>query len=217
MTIILDGFGYREEKHGNAIIEADPKNFQKLWNQYPHSLLWASEEPIGLLKGQFGNSEVGHMTIGAGRKLFQNIDRIHDLLDNHLKENENYQNLLKKHLNSPKAIHIMGLFSNGCVHSDMNHFLKLYEHLVQDGIKNIYFHIITDGRDTKTTQAYEFIKQLEDKIHEKKVGSISTICGRYYAMDRDQKLDRTKIYYDLVAKGRGTGIKNIESALNNCY
>lgn len=217
LTIILDGFGMREEVHGNAILEANPQNFNNLWNKYPHSLLWASEEPIGLLKGQFGNSEVGHKTIGAGRKLKQDVDRIHDFLDNHIEENEIFQNLVNKVQEKNTSIHIMGLFSDGLVHSDMNHFLKFYEHLVSKGIKNIYFHIITDGRDTKTTDAYKYIKVLEEKIKELKIGKIATMCGRFYAMDRDNKLDRTKMYYDLITKGKGALVKTVEGALNTCY
>lgn len=217
LTIILDGFGYRLEKHGNAILEADPKNFNHLWSHYPHSLLWASEEPIGLLKGQFGNSEVGHMTIGAGRKLSQDIDQIHEFLDNELEENEKYQTLLKNTKEKNSAVHIMGLFSDGLVHSDMQHFLKFYEHLVGDGIKKIYFHLITDGRDTKTTDAYKYIKILEEKIEELGVGNIATLCGRFYAMDRDNKFDRTKTYYDLITKGTGACVRKVESALNTCY
>lgn len=217
LTIVLDGFGYNEESTGNAIQEANPKNFNNLWNKYSHSLLWASEEPIGLLKGQFGNSEIGHMTIGAGRKLPQDIDRIHTFLDNEIEENENYQNLIKKTKEKNASIHIMGLFSNGLVHADMQHFLKLYDHLVNNGIKNIYFHLITDGRDTKKTVAYQYIKILEEKLKERKIGKIATLCGRYYAMDRDNKLDRTKMYYDLITKGKGAQVKTVEGALNTCY
>lgn len=217
LTIILDGFGYREEEHGNAILDAEPQNFNRIWNKYPHTLLWASEEPIGLLKGQFGNSEVGHMTIGAGRKLKQDIDRIHEFLDTKIEEDEKYLKLINKVKEKNGTIHIMGLFSNGCVHADMNHFLKLYEHLVEDGIKNIYFHLITDGRDTKTDESYTFIKELEEKIKELKVGSIASICGRFYAMDRDNKLDRTKVYYDLITQGTGASVKGVESAINSCY
>lgn len=217
LTIILDGFGMREELHGNAIKEANPKNFNSLWEKYPHSLLWASEEPIGLLKGQFGNSEVGHKTIGAGRKLSQDIDRIHDFLDNHIEEDEKFQTMISKSKEKKNAIHIMGLFSNGLVHADMEHFLKLYDHLVNNEVKNIYFHLITDGRDTKITEAYTFIRVLEEKIKELKVGSIATMCGRFYAMDRDNKLDRTKTYYDLITKGKGASVKSVESALNTCY
>ncbi len=217
LTIILDGFGYREETHGNAILDADPQNFNRIWNKYPHALLWASEEPIGLLKGQFGNSEVGHMTIGAGRKLKQDIDRIHEFLDTAIEEDKKYEKLINRLKEENSTIHIIGLFSNGCVHADKNHFLKLYEHLVNDGIKNIYFHLITDGRDTKTNEAYSFIKELEDKINEKKVGRIATLCGRFYAMDRDNKLDRTKVYYDLITQGKGASVKSVESAINSCY
>ncbi len=217
LTIILDGFGFRNEKYGNAIQDANPQNFNHLWERYPHSLLWASEEPIGLLKGQFGNSEIGHMTIGAGRKLVQDVGRIHDFLDTDLKDNEEYQSLIKKTKENNSSIHIMGLFSDGLVHSDYNHFLKLYEHLVNDDIQNIYFHIITDGRDTKTTSAYQYIKILEKKIEETGIGSLSTLCGRFYAMDRDNKFDRTKTYYDLITKGVGATVRKVESALNTCY
>ena len=217
LTIILDGFGYREETHGNAIIEAKPKNFNELWNKYPHSLLYASEEPIGLLEGQFGNSEVGHMTIGAGRKLKQDVTKIHEYLDNDIKEDEKYLNLVNKAKENNIRIHIMGLFSDGLVHSDMSHFLKLYDRLVDDGIKNIYFHLITDGRDTLPTESYKYIKVLETQIKARKTGSIATLCGRYYAMDRDNKIDRTKIYYNLITKGKGALSKNSESAINACY
>lgn len=217
LTIILDGFGFREEEHGNAIIDAKPNHFYDIWNKYPHALLSASEEPIGLLKGQFGNSEVGHMTIGAGRKLLQDGTRIHEFLDNQIEEDEKYLELIKKNKEKKNRVHLMGLFSDGLVHSDMNHFLKLYEHLVNDGVKEIYFHLITDGRDTKTTDAYQYIKVLEEKIQERGVGSIATLCGRFYAMDRDNKLDRTKTYYDLITKGTGALAKSIEGSLNTCY
>lgn len=216
LTIVLDGFGYREEKHGNAVWDADPKNFLNLWNKYPHSLLWASEEPIGLLPGQFGNSEVGHMTIGAGRKLKQNIHRINEYLEN-MAEDEKYQQLLERVQTGGKAIHIMGLFSDGLVHSDFNHFFKLYDRLVSDGVTSIYFHLITDGRDTKTMEAYKYIRLLQKKIEKTNVGSIATICGRYYAMDRDNKLDRTKMYYDLVARGIGYASENLKETLALFY
>ncbi len=217
LTIVLDGFGIKENIKGNAILEA--RNFKELWNSYPHSLLWASEEPIGLLKGQFGNSEVGHMTIGAGRKIPQNINRIHDFLDNDLDHNEKYLELINYLKTSNHSVHLMGLCSDGLVHADIKHFIKLYDHLVSSGILNIYFHLITDGRDTKTTDAYKYIKEIQTKINEKKVGSIATISGRYYAMDRDKKFDRTQKYYDAITKGIGISLAglNIEHALQSFY
>ena len=217
LTIILDGFGYREETTGNAILEANPQTFNRIWNEYPHSLLWASEEPIGLQKGQFGNSEVGHLTIGAGRKLKQNIDRINELLETNLEDDAKYLDLIDKVKTNNSSIHLMGLFSDGLVHSDMNHFLKLYDLLVEYGIENIYFHLITDGRDTNPKSAYQYIKILEDKLNTTKVGSIATICGRYYAMDRDNKLDRTRLYYDLITKAIGFSSLNIEETINKNY
>ncbi len=217
LTIILDGFGYREETHGNAIIDADPKNFNNLWDKYPHSLLWASEEPIGLLKGQFGNSEVGHMTIGAGRKLVQNIDRINEYLESKMVEDEKYINMIENAKEKNSTIHIMGLFSDGLVHSDIRHFFKIYDHLINSGITKISFHIITDGRDTNTTAAFKYIQLLEKKLKSTNIGFISTICGRYYAMDRDNKLERTKLYYDLITQAKGHKTDNIKESLKNYY
>ena len=217
LTIILDGFGISEEKHGNAILEAEPKNFNALWEKYPHTLLSASEEPIGLLSGQFGNSEVGHMTIGAGRILKQDIDRMHDFLDNNIEKDEKYQKMIEDIKAKNSNVHIMGLFSDGLVHSDIRHFIKLYNRLIHDGINNIYFHIITDGRDTSTTNSYQYIECLEKIITKTKIGKIATICGRYYAMDRDKKFERTKYYYDLVAKGEGYASDKIKKVIEASY
>ena len=164
ITVILDGFGYREETHGNAILSAVPNNFNELMKKYPHTTLYASEEYVGLTKGQFGNSEVGHETIGAGRKIKQNETLINEFLANDIKENEEFLNMVSYIKETEKPVHIMGLFSNGSVHSSMYHFLTLYDRLVEVGIKNINFNLITDGRDTKVNVAYDFIKVLEDKI-----------------------------------------------------
>lgn len=217
LTIILDGFGYREERYGNAILEAEPKNFNSIWNKYPHTLLKASEEAVGLMPGQFGNSEVGHMTIGAGRKLKQNIDRVHEYLDNDITNDEKYLNMIENLKTNNSSLHIVGLFSDGLVHSDIEHFFKMYDHLVNSGIKQIYFHLITDGRDTSTTSAYKYISRLEEKINETKIGKIASVCGRYYAMDRDNKFERTKYYYDLITKGVGYTSKHINETLEKHY
>lgn len=217
LTIILDGFGYREEEEGNAIKAARMKNYENIWNNYPHTTIYASEEPIGLRAGQFGNSEIGHSTIGAGRIVKQNESLVDELLDN-ADDNLTFQMLIDYTRSNPdKSVHLMGLCSDGLVHSDMNHFIKLYNRLVDNGVHNIYFHLITDGRDTGTNSAYNYIKKIEDEINEREVGSIASLCGRYYAMDRDKKWDRTQLYYDLVTKARGFEFNTSKEALDASY
>ncbi len=217
LTIILDGFGYREEEEGNAIKAARMKNYENIWNNYPHTTIYASEEPIGLRTGQFGNSEIGHSTIGAGRIVKQNESLVDELLDN-ADDNLTFQMLIDYTRSNPdKSVHLMGLCSDGLVHSDMNHFIKLYNRLVDNGVHNIYFHLITDGRDTGTNSAYNYIKKIEDEINEREVGSIASLCGRYYAMDRDKKWDRTQLYYDLVTKARGFEFNTSKEALDASY
>ena len=124
LTIILDGFGYREEENGNAIIAAKPENFKKLWKKYPHSLLYASEEYVGLEKDQFGNSEVGHLTIGAGRKIKQPIDQMKEFIEEKMSTDEKYLQLIDQIKQEKKRVHIMGLFSNGKVHNELVEILE---------------------------------------------------------------------------------------------
>lgn len=214
LTIILDGFGIRDESYGNAIKEANTECFNKLWEEYPHSLLRASEEAVGLKEGQFGNSETGHQTIGAGRLVKQNEILVDEFLKSNLLENETFTKLL---LNKDKDIHLMGLCSDGNVHAGIDDCIKLYEELVKNGCKKIHFHLITDGRDTDVHSSYNYISKIEQVIKKNKVGNIATICGRYYAMDRDKNYERTKVYYDLVTKGSGLNSLDIKKTINRMY
>ena len=214
LTIILDGFGYREEEKGNAILAAHMKTFTELWNKYPHALLEASEEAVGLSKGQAGNSEVGHMTIGAGRLLKQSEMLVNDFLKEPDMENANVIKLLE---NKDKDIHIMGLCSDGNIHAGVDDFLSMYKFLIDNGFTKIHFHLITDGRDTGVHDAMKYINMIKDIIIEYGVGDIVSICGRYYAMDRDENWDRTKAYYDLVVGGKGLSSINIEKSINSSY
>jgi len=217
LTIILDGFGYRDAEEGNAIKAARMKNFERIWNEYPHTTIYASEEPIGLKPGQFGNSEIGHSTIGAGRVVLQNETLVDNLLDD-ADENITFQMLIDyTRANPEKSVHLMGLCSDGLVHSDMNHFIKLYNRLVDNGVHNIYFHLITDGRDTGVNSAYDYISKIEEIIREREVGRVASICGRYYAMDRDKKWERTKLYYDLIVNGLGHKSLSPKAALDESY
>lgn len=214
LTIIFDGFGLRDEEKGNAIKAADMPNFHYLWNEYPHTLLKASEEAVGLKEGQAGNSEVGHMTIGAGCLLKQNEILVDEFLAKPDMEDENVIKLLEQ---KDKTVHIMGLCSDGNVHAGVDDFLAMHTFLVDNGFKEIVFHLITDGRDTGIHEAYKYIKMIEKAIEAKKVGTIATVCGRYYAMDRDKNWNRTKEYYDLVVKGKGNKSLNIEDTIKKSY
>ena len=214
LTIIFDGFGYREEEKGNAVKQAKMNNFNRIWNEYPHALLEASEEAVGLNKGQAGNSEVGHMTIGAGRVLKQSEILVNDFFENVDYENKNVAKLMEQ---KDKDVHIMGLCSDGNIHAGVDDFISMYKLLVNNGFKKIHFHLITDGRDTKVDVSYTFIKMISDLIREYGIGDMVSVAGRYYAMDRDEKWDRTKLYYDLVTRGKGVSSINIEKSINSSY
>ena len=214
LTIILDGFGMREEEKGNAVKQANMNTFNALWNKYPHALLGASEEAVGLTPGQAGNSEVGHMTIGAGRLLKQNETIVNDFLANPDMENKNVIKLLE---NKDKDIHIMGLCSDGNIHAGVDDFVNMYKFLVDNGCKKIHFHLITDGRDTKVNESMKYIDMIKDAINTYGVGDIASICGRFYAMDRDENWDRTKAYYDLIVNGKGVSSINIARSIQSSY
>lgn len=215
LTIIFDGFGIREEEKGNAVKAADMVNFNKLWNEYPHALLEASGSAVGLNDGQAGNSEVGHMTIGAGRILKQPEILVNEFLANPDMESKNIQKLLTL---KDKDIHIMGLCSDGNIHAGVDDFLGIYDFLVKNGFTKIHFHVITDGRDTDIHSSYNYIKMLKDAILKNGgIGNIVTVCGRYYAMDRDENWDRTKTYYDLVVNGKGRSSLDVQKSINSSY
>ncbi len=214
ITIILDGFGYSEDVKGNAVIEAEMNTYNSLWKDYPHTLLDASGTAVGLKEGQFGNSETGHQTIGAGRIVFQHQSLVDEFLQSEVKDNEVFQSIIK---DKEKDIHLMGLCSDGGVHSNIKQILKLYEKLVQNGCTKIHFHLITDGRDTDTKSALKYIDMVNNYINNYKIGDISTICGRYYAMDRDKRWERTKEYYDLITKGIGINTSDVPSLIQRMY
>lgn len=214
LTIIFDGFGIREETNGNAVKAAKMPNFNNLWENYPHALLGASEEAVGLKVGQVGNSEVGHSTIGAGRVLKQSEVLVDEFLANVDKENETIKKLLEL---KEKDIHIMGLCSDGNVHAGIDDFINMYNFLVNNDFKKIHFHLITDGRDTAVNVSMKYINTINDLINKNKIGNIATICGRYYAMDRDENWDRTSLYYELITKGKGILSLNIQSTIDKLY
>ena len=217
LLIILDGFGLREDEHGNAVKKANMTYFNKLWEEYPHSTLESSGEAVGLPKGQFGNSEVCHEVIGLGKKIKQKITIINENIENReILNNENFNDMISHLETTGGTLHLMGLLSDGGVHSSITYMLKLIPLLKEKGIKKMVFHAITDGRDTGRKTSVKYLKQMEEVLKENN-GIIGSICGRYYAMDRDNKWDRTEKYYNLVINGVGFNILNYETAINNLY
>lgn len=218
LMIILDGFGIRENTHGNAIKLANMNYFNSLLEKYPNSLLEASGEAVGLPEGQFGNSEVCHEVIGLGKKIKQKITVINEeVFTKRIFLNEEFNNLIETTKNNKSTLHLMGLTSDGGVHSHIGYVLKLIPLLKEKGIKKIVFHAITDGRDTYIKSSIKFIKEVDSLLRSEKLGYVGTICGRYYAMDRDNNWDRTKKYYDLVMNNKGFKVIDYELAINNCY
>jgi len=219
VLIVLDGWGYREEKKDNAIAEANKPVYDDLWTNYPHSLLGASGVAVGLPEGQMGNSEVGHMIIGAGRVLYQDLVRIDkDIKEDNFGKTEGFKNLFDHIKENNSTLHIMGLLSDGGVHSHMGHLFAFLKIAKENNIEKIAIHIFTDGRDTPPQSGSSYIKQLEDKIREIGVGMIASVSGRFYAMDRDKNWDRIEKAEEVIFKGEGE-ICNIEPSLymSNLY
>lgn len=218
LTIILDGFGVRDSEVGNAIKLANMPHYNSLVETYPHSLLSASEEAVGLPVGQFGNSEIGHLTIGAGRVIKSKIKVINDSLkNNEFEQNEVFNSVIHHVKQNNSTLHLIGLVSDGGVHSHIEYFKEIIRILQLKEVTNVYFHAITDGRDTKVDSGVNFIKDLEQLLADSNVGKMATVCGRYFAMDRDQKYERTKSYYDLIVNRLGNRFNNADEALTYCY
>ncbi|MDD2435583.1 MAG: 2,3-bisphosphoglycerate-independent phosphoglycerate mutase [Bacilli bacterium] len=215
---ILDGVGIREEIHGNAFKQAKKDNFDYLWNNYPHSLLEASGELVGLPAGQMGNSEVGHITIGAGRIIDQPLQLVTKAIKNgEIFHNENILEVINHTKQRKSKLHLLGLISDGGVHSHLNHLLSLIDMCKKEDIEEVYIHLFLDGRDTPPRSSYQYIKKLEEKIEHEQYGIISTISGRYYAMDRDNKWERIKLAYDNLTLGNGKRYSNSKEAIDSSY
>lgn len=207
VLVVLDGWGYREETKDNAIAAAKKPNFDRLWNSYPHSLLNASGLAVGLPEGQMGNSEVGHTTIGAGKEIDTDLVRISKAARNgEFEKNPVLRNLFEHVKSNGSDLHLMGLVSDGGVHSHMDHLISLLEAAKNAGVKNVLVHAFTDGRDTPPQSAAKYLKKLEGAMADIGLGRIATVIGRYYAMDRDKNWDRlelaTKAIFDGEAEMR---------------
>ena len=215
---ILDGYGLRDEEHGNAVKLADNKIFNMLWEKYPHTKLEASGQAVGLPKGQMGNSEVGHMNIGAGRIVYQPLELINKSIEEQeFYKNENLLNAIKHVQDNNSKLHIMGLVSDGGVHSHIEHLMAILELCKIYNVKELYLHLFTDGRDVLPTSAYTYISAVEKKIEELGVGTIATISGRYYAMDRDNNYDRLEKAYNVIVNNIGPYEDSIKAYIEDSY
>ncbi len=219
LLLILDGWGYSSDTSNNAIAQANTPNWDYFLDNYPNTLIGTSGQSVGLPDGQMGNSEVGHLTIGSGRIIEQDFTRI----DNAIKSGEFFSNdVLCRSLTlasqKDKAVHILGLLSDGGVHSHQDHIFAALKLAKQKNCKKVYVHVITDGRDTPPNSASTYVADLEAKIKELGVGRIVSIVGRFYAMDRDNRWERVSKAYELISQGKaGRNSNNAQEAIREAY
>ena len=218
VLMILDGYGLNEKTEGNAIAKAKTPVMDGLMKDYPYVKGYASGLAVGLPDGQMGNSEVGHLNMGAGRIVYQELTRItKEIEDGDFFKNEALLDGMKNVKENNSALHLYGLLSDGGVHSHITHLYGLLEMAKKEGIENVYVHCFLDGRDTAPTSGKGFVEELEAKMKEIGVGQIASISGRYYAMDRDNRWDRVEKAYNALTKGEGETAESAVAALDASY
>ena len=218
VLMILDGFGLNDNHKANAVYEANTPNIDALMKEYPFVKGYASGLAVGLPDGQMGNSEVGHLNMGAGRIVYQELTRItKEIEDGDFFKNEALLAGMKNVKENNSALHLFGLLSDGGVHSHNTHLYGLLEMAKKEGIEKVYVHCFLDGRDTAPTSGKGFIEELEQKMKEIGVGEIASIIGRYYAMDRDNRWDRVEAAYKAVANGEGKKAASAVAAIEASY
>ncbi len=217
ILIILDGWGLGQLPEADAIAKANTPVFDRLWSEYPHATLTTFGEQVGLPEGQMGNSEVGHMNIGAGRIVYQNLMRINKAIsEGELAENETLQQAIQYAKLNGKAIHLMGLVSDGGVHSHISHLLGLVDIIENEGHDRTYIHAFTDGRDTDPQGGRNYLEQVLSHI-EGTSTQIASVTGRYYAMDRDKRWERIKLAYDAMVHAKGELSSDLLSTMKERY
>jgi 2,3-bisphosphoglycerate-independent phosphoglycerate mutase len=217
LLVILDGWGIATDKNVSAVDKANTPFIDSLYQKYPHAKLQASGEAVGLPEGQMGNSEVGHMNIGAGRVVYQDLVKINkSIRDRKLGQNPVLKEALQYARENKKPVHLIGLLSDGGVHSHIEHLKALCTIAHDEGVHNLFIHAFTDGRDTDPKGGARYIHDLETHL-DKNSGKIASIVGRYYAMDRDNRWERVKIAYDLLVNGTGTPTQSLMNAVLDSY
>lgn len=216
--IILDGFGLRDNTHGNAVAQARKPNFDRYWNTFPHTTLTASGEAVGLPEGQMGNSEVGHLNIGAGRIVYQDLTRISkSIRDQEFFDNSTLLGAVRHAKTNSKKLHLYGLLSDGGVHSHIAHLFALLELAKKEELEQVYIHAFLDGRDVAPDSAVSYLQQLQAKIEQLGIGKVATVQGRYYAMDRDKRWERTEKSYRAMVYGEGPTAVDPVQAVKESY
>ena len=216
LLCIMDGVGIRDSVNGNAFKNADTKNIDRLMREYPHMLLNASEEYVGLPSSQMGNSEVGHSTIGSGRIIYQSLEKINkSIRDGDFFTNKELLSAIDYARGNNSKLHLIGLLSDGGVHSDINHLFSLLDLCNREKFYNVYIHAITDGRDTPVDSGIKYIKMLNQKLDDLGFGKIASVCGRFYMMDRDNRYERVKQAYEMLVDGIGDKYNYPEQAWKN--
>jgi 2,3-bisphosphoglycerate-independent phosphoglycerate mutase len=215
--VVLDGWGLADPGPGNAISQADTPVFDELWGRYPRTTLDASGPAVGLPDGQMGNSEVGHLNLGAGAVVKQDLLRINDAIgDGTFFENEALLAACEKARSSPRGrLHLIGLVSDGGVHSGWEHIEACVELAAREGVPDLVVHVITDGRDTSPTASRAYMEELERWL--RRAGRVATVSGRYYAMDRDRRWERTKLAYDAIVHAEGLRAPSADAAVKAAY
>lgn len=218
MLMILDGFGLTDKAEGNAVKAAYKPNFDKLYSSYPHTKLGASGMDVGLPEGQMGNSEVGHLNIGSGRIIYQDFTRI----TKDIKEGEFFKNTALNHamddaLKNNSSLHLLGLLSDGGVHSHIDHLKALLKMAKEKGLKKVYVHAFMDGRDTSPTSGRGYISEIEKYMKDIDCGRIATVSGRYYAMDRDKRWERINLAYNAMVLGKGQESSSAAECIEKSY
>jgi len=218
MLMILDGFGISDKEDGNAIRAAHKPNYDRLYNNYPHTELGASGLDVGLPRGQMGNSEVGHLNIGAGRIIYQELTRITKAVeDGDFFQNEALNYAVDKAIENNSALHLLGLLSDGGVHSHIDHLKALIRLAKEKGLREVYIHAFLDGRDVPPASGKDFIVDIENYMKEIKCGKLATISGRYYAMDRDNRWERVQLAYEAMVLSKGEFSSSAVEAIDSSY
>jgi len=218
MLMIMDGFGLAPKSEGNAVALANKPNFDRLIKEYPNAELQASGMAVGLPEGQMGNSEVGHLNIGSGRIVYQELTRItKSIADGDFYNNEDLLKAMKNAKENNVPLHLIGLLSDGGVHSHIGHLRGLLEFAKKEGLQKVYVHAFMDGRDVAPSSGKDFIIETEEMMKEIGIGEIATVSGRYYAMDRDNRWERVELAYNAITLGKGETAKTAVEAIERSY